>query len=403
MPNYIRIADTDIYLRVFEQGEFAFIGGSASAHIAVDFDLERDFADARAVCGSDTLPAAKYYFTFEGQQSTVSNQAVWSSDGYPVIWGMWGDYGAENIYLALLRGGYNPKGSAMNYYLPVVTCDGELFYSTNQTTAYMPVSELTVYENNPNFVEGDEDNEHSSQISSKLISYVLRKAGVPMADIVAQMLYKNANGIPDKPVVTLTGDFNNLVYEFDQSTLSMTITDTGGDGDTITFVGDTLTLAPVITEIIPSATYELKLSNEARYCIISSNLHPDQMVEFYEDGRILFVEINNQFYELEPWENNGYYGYGNSAVVVIRDIDGNIEELDGENTGEPFAIVYGNNGYWYMYAVSSVDQCRLYGYVDGAVELKKYSPELSEDICPVCGYAAFIDGMYCSECGYSNV
>ena len=152
MANYIRIAGTDIYLRVFEQGEFSFISGTYKAHAAVeDLDLTRDFADARVVCGSNTLPAERFYFTFEGQKTNLNNQAVWQSGSYPVIWGMCGDSGAETVYLAVLRGGYNPKGSAMNYYLPVVTSDGVVFESTNQSTAYMPVSELTVYENNPNF------------------------------------------------------------------------------------------------------------------------------------------------------------------------------------------------------------------------------------------------------------
>ena len=39
----------------------------------------------------------------------------------------------------------------MNYYLPLVTCDGVLFESTNQSTAYLPISEVTVYESNPNY------------------------------------------------------------------------------------------------------------------------------------------------------------------------------------------------------------------------------------------------------------
>lgn len=151
MANYIRIAGTDIYLRVFEQGDFTFINGSAQANAAVEFDLERDFADARVVCGSDTLPTVKHYFTFEGQQTNLNNQAVWKSGNYPVIWGMWGTSGKETIYLAVLHGGFNPKGSAMNYYLPLVTCDGVLFESTNQSTAYLPISEVTVYESNPNY------------------------------------------------------------------------------------------------------------------------------------------------------------------------------------------------------------------------------------------------------------
>ena len=187
MPNYIRIAGTDIYLRVFEQGDFEFISGTYNAHAVVDFDLERDFADAKEVCGSDTLPTERYYFTFEGQKTNRSNQAVWQS-GYPVIWGMVGvDYDADNVYLAVLRGGYKPKGSAMNYYLPIVTNDGVLFTSTNQSTAYLPVSEVTVYDKNPNFVEEDEN---VLQKSPNLMALVLRKAGVPMADIVAQMLLK---------------------------------------------------------------------------------------------------------------------------------------------------------------------------------------------------------------------
>ena len=146
MPNYVRIAGTDIYLRVFEQGDFTFIKGTATANAVVEYDLARDFADARAVCGSDTLPTTKHYFTFEGQKTSVNNQAVWRSSGTnPVIWGMFGATGEETIYLALLRGGFNPSNNAMNYYLPLVTCDGVTFESTNQSTAYMPVSELTVY------------------------------------------------------------------------------------------------------------------------------------------------------------------------------------------------------------------------------------------------------------------
>lgn len=144
--NYIRIADTDIYCRIFEQGDIAFSSGGQTGAMTVEFDLDKDFADAREVCGSDTLPTEKHHFTFEGQTTESNTQWVQQYSTYPTIWGMWGASGAETIYLAVLRGGYNPKGSAMNYYLPLVTCDGVLFESTNQTTAYIPVSELTVYE-----------------------------------------------------------------------------------------------------------------------------------------------------------------------------------------------------------------------------------------------------------------
>ena len=150
MAEYLRIAGTDIYLRVFEQGDFEFYA-TARARAAVELDLARDFADARAICGSESLPDSKHYFTFEGQQTAISTQAVWRLSGYPIAWGMLGEENGDTVHLAVLRGGYNPDREAMNYYLPLITCDGEVFESTNQTTAYVSVNGLTVYENNPNF------------------------------------------------------------------------------------------------------------------------------------------------------------------------------------------------------------------------------------------------------------
>ena len=224
MPNYVRIAGTDIYLRVFEQSDVSFITGTATANMVVDFDLERDFADAREVCGSDVLPTTKHYFTFEGQKTTVSNQAVWQASGSPIIWGMWGATGAETIHLALLRGGFKPSSNAMNYYLPLVTCDGVLFESTNQSTAYMPVSELTLYENNQSYVEPDEpERGETPEVSSnmaKIIAFALRKAGVPMAEMVAMMLCRGGGTVtPDEPVIpgTLTGYLYGHVAEADET------------------------------------------------------------------------------------------------------------------------------------------------------------------------------------------
>ena len=97
MAEYVRVTGTDVYLRVFEQEEVVFINGSPRLEFLVEMDLARDFADARAVCGGETLPATEYAFTFEGQQTVLKNQTVRVVAGTPVIWGMWGDDGAETV------------------------------------------------------------------------------------------------------------------------------------------------------------------------------------------------------------------------------------------------------------------------------------------------------------------